>query len=648
MWPIAAALAHTVSLAPVPPGAAAGVPGNTTSDSGGAVGGFVDGGALGAARDIAGPVGRVAEWLATAWPALAVVAAMCALTATVAGVTVARWRAHGAEAARTVQSARGVPGSILAVLATATAAAGAVAWWAWGAAGRVGLTAALGLSTQLLPTSRSSLSSPVFASSSCPGGGSGWVLCAPLTDSGSEPGAGLVGWVARASDWVINQWPVLVIAVGTVAFIATVLTATAAAARCSHRMRDAEQAVWLDVVPPPGPLADGAALAVWRVLAGALARAPYRLIAGPPLLSAELYGDHGEVRAGIWVPPPINPAALADALRRAWPGSAITQNGTGPDWLTHPVTALTLSPTGGRAGVWAPLIDPTTPATRAGTPAADAAQEPLRAVLAALAARGRGEHAAVHLILNRHRPHTSFRDRFRDHDTTTGALGGVLAVAGSALGAVAGWALRCAGRVLLGLLRCLLPGPTRPAHSGGARGARAGSGMVTGLGTGVDAVTDPEHAAAVKARLVKRAHGPHLRVTMRVVVAAGPIRGRARHASTRRVLAARIAAGYDVTLTQPTALRGRWAWLAVADRVATRTPARTGGFYATLPELATLWHLPADPVRWGMPAAPATQRPTGTRVPRLPHHPTSERWNRPPHAGPDRSGWDHRPGGGPR
>jgi hypothetical protein len=501
----------------------------------------------------------------------------------------------------------------------------------------------------------------------CPGGGWGRVLCAPLTDSGNQPGGGLVGWVARSSDWVITQWPVLMIAVGTVAFIVTVLVATAAAAAFSHRTRDAERAVWLEVVPPPGPLADGAALAVWRVLAGALGRAPYRLIAGPPLLSVELYGDHGGVRAGIWVPPPINPAALADALGRAWPGAAITETGAGPDWLTHPVTALTLSPTGGG---WAPLIDPTTTAARAGTPAGDAASEPLRAVLAALAARGRGEHAAVHLILTRHRPHTGFRDRLRDRDTTTtGALGGALAVAGAALGAGAAWALLVVGRAVLGLLECLLPGPTRPARrgtAGSARAGRVGSGMVTGLGTGVDAgvdaVTDPEHAAAVKARLVKRAHGPHLRVTMRIAVTAGPIRYRARRASTRRALAARIAAGYDVTLTQRTALRGRWAWFAVADRVATRTPARTGGFYATLPELATLWHLPADPVRWGMPAAPATQRPTGTRVPRLPHHnpvrrhpgpnthPTRPRdqWNGPPPSGPDRTGWDHRPGGGPR
>jgi hypothetical protein len=503
------------------------------------------------------------------------------------------------------------------------------------------------------PYSWPHLSSGVRLDPECPGGG----LCAPLTGTGSGPGAGLAGWVARASDWVVDQWPVLVIAVGTVVFVVTVLAATAASARCSHRMCDAERAVWLQVVPPPGPLAEGAALAVWRVLAAALGRAPYRLVAGPPSLSVELYGDHGGVRAGIWVPPPINPAALAGALGRAWPGAAITADGTGPDWLSHPVTALGLSPTGGR---WAPLIDPTTPAARAGAPAADAGAEPLRAVLAALAARAPGEHAAVHLILNRHRPHTSFRDRIRDRDTTTGALGGVLAVAGSALGAVAGWALRCAGRALLGLLQCLLSGPTRPAHSGGGRGGRAGSGMITGLGTGVDAgvdaVTDPEHAAAVKARLVKRAHGPHLRATLRVVVAAGPIRGRARHASTRRVLAAQIAAGYDVALTQSTALRGRWAWLAVADRVATRTPARTGGFYATLPELATLWHLPVDPVRWGMPAAPATQRPTGTRVPRLPHHrgpnthPTQsrERGNRPPHSAVDRSGWDHRRGGGPR
>ena len=216
-------------------------------------------------------------------------------------------------------------------------------------------------------------------------------------------------------------------------------------------------------------------------------------------------------------------------------------------------------------------------ATTAGFTARVAREASALATVAALARRGPGEQAVVQLAVTAHRRAPLARG-------TATALGAVL-------------------RAGVELVELLLPGRHHPPRNTAA--ARR-------------LPTDAAKAAAVKATDAKRATRPHLRATLRVAVAAVGVRGPARHRPVRRRLLADVAAGYDLAVTAR--LRTRRVW-AAPGRLAVRAPGR--GFLATLPELAALWHLPAEPGRYGMPEIRSRTRPPGRALPRI-HTPPSQ------------------------
>jgi hypothetical protein len=191
--------------------------------------------------------------------------------------------------------------------------------------------------------------------------------------------------------------------------------------------------------------------------------------------------------------------------------------------------------------------------------------------------------------------------------------------------------------VLLGVLDLFTPGRSSLTPGRGGRGGRATNPDPPGA-------SDPAVVAAGKALDAKRAAGPHLGATLRIAATTPPTRTRTRGGGRRghdggraRAIAVDIAAGYDL-ITTATPLHGRW--IHGGEPVMLRTPAPGGGFVATLPELAALWHLPGEPDRYQLPAAATTQRRPGLTLPRAgpthrgdtpaPRHTGPSRPNRPP------------------
>jgi hypothetical protein len=188
-----------------------------------------------------------------------------------------------------------------------------------------------------------------------------------------------------------------------------------------------------------------------------------------------------------------------------------------------------------------------------------------------------------------------------------GGMGGSLrALAPALLGTLAG----SIALVLLGVLDLVTPGRSSLAPSRRGRGRASTSDPV--------GASDPAVLAARKALDAKRAAGPHLGATLRIAATTPTrtrIRGRGRRGhdddGRARAIAVDIAAGFDLIATA-TPLRGRW--IHGGEPAMLRTPG--GGFVATLPELAALWHLPSEPDRYQLPAAATTQRRPGLSLPR--------------------------------
>jgi hypothetical protein len=449
-----------------------------------------------------------------------------------------------------------------------------------------------------------------------PGGGHAATAIPATTMAATViPAGGVLDWPGQLGGWLACSWPQLAAVTATLVLLAVAGWAVAALARWSVWSADAAGGTWLEITPPPGPAAPAAAVAVWRALAGCLRRAPTHPLGGPAWLAAELCAEAGRLRAGIWVPARIPVAAVREAITGAWPGASIAA-GAGPDWRRWPASVLQLCPTG---GPWAPLIptprtaNPTGPGVGGGP---GEGGEPLRAVFAALAGQAPGQRAIAQLVVTT-RSHQACA-------TTAGAIvGPAVGAAGAVLGRVLGWGVRGGVRMVDELLSPpRTPATTARRHSSSSSAAAAAA-----------AGADPERAARVSAREHKQAHSPQLRAVLRVGVAAGPIRARA-HGRTPGGLrgsrrgarlrhAGSVAAGYDLAVTATT-LRHRWRWGTGPDRLALRLPARPS-FYLTLAEAAVLWHLPADPALYGMPAAPARVRGAAGWLPHLPHHPSTYR-----------------------
>jgi hypothetical protein len=330
----------------------------------------------------------------------------------------------------------------------------------------------------------------------------------------------------------------------------------------------AEQAVWLQIVPPVSAT-PAATYALWQLLATVLPAAR-RFTARPRRLVWEVHATPVGMRCGLWVPAGTNPTAVVRALHRAWPGVRAEQ-----------ATPPTLAPPRPVAGValrstqpdWAPLVeqpDPPPTPRLASSPEVDR----IRAVFDGLAAAGR-----------------------------TG--GGLLQVH-----------VARAARHRVAVLRraCLNPQRVRR-QRGGARlliltleALRAGISAVLDLVTpGTSAsktpsrMTDPVVAEQARQARAKHAAGPHLLVAIRAT-ATGPT------VAAARAAAADITSGYSLLSPHWRPRRLRRAVTAAQSRWVPEA----GMQLVTAAETAALAGLPVEPSAYGLPAA-ASRRLAPTR-----------------------------------
>ncbi|TVT55329.1 hypothetical protein FNH05_09735, partial [Amycolatopsis rhizosphaerae] len=382
----------------------------------------------------------------------------------------------------------------------------------------------------------------------------GSFLCHP-----SSPWA----WLSDTPAWFWRMiqawWPLL--AVAAVAALAAGALLAVAVRRA--RADAAQRASWVEITPPAVMPAEGARK-LWRALAGLLSRARRGGLA-PRHLAVEFVADATGMRAGVWVPPALSAASVAEAVQRCWPGSRATITrtppaATGGESGGH-ATAVHVWP---RGGEWEPLLDATR-AMRTHPGEVDG----LHSALSALAERGDGERACLQLIVS---PARAAR---------RGGAG-----RGRPL-----WA-----RIVLGLVKApfvvfLAVADVLLGHGAPKRPSTANS----------SAAEDPVVAAHRKAIAAKQAHGPHLRATLRLAVCS-PVSRKLR----RRTVNA-IVNGYDLAAPEAS-LRIRPAYRPVG-RLTQRLPgARRDRFLITLDEAAALWHLPDEPAQYGITDATARVR----------------------------------------
>lgn len=166
--------------------------------------------------------------------------------------------------------------------------------------------------------------------------------------------------------------------------------------------------------------------------------------------------------------------------------------------------------------------------------------------------------------------------------------------------------LRLLARLLLDVLDLFLS-----RHSGARSGGQRAASNPNSAANSGQHNEDPVVTAWRRAVAAKRAHGPHLRVTLRVIHCTGTEHGqrqwRGQRGQHRRAVAG-LAGGFDLAapLTTLRLHRVGDGWGTRGTRrtrmlIDQRRPARRRHrFAATITELAGLWHLPAEPTQYGM------------------------------------------------
>ncbi|WIY01832.1 hypothetical protein QRX60_48835 [Amycolatopsis mongoliensis] len=376
---------------------------------------------------------------------------------------------------------------------------------------------------------------------------------------------GFMAWVSHTL-WSLLQawWPLLVIAAACALLAGAVLVRVVR----QRREREMDGARFFEITPPHRLPADGA-VPLWRLLAATLAERSSRT-----RVALELWaeGADGRVRAGLWVPGGAPAHAVGRAVTQAWPGSKLTET-TPPELPRGAVAATELVP---REGPWAPLVDHQHRPERGPVAVED---ESLRAVLESLTDIATdGLFASVQVVVSPARG-TGRRGR--------GAAG---------RRGLAGWL----GLGLRGLLRGALSVVEMFLSSSSSRGSASASRATVEV--------DPVVVARQRAAEAKRKAGPHLRATVRLVVAGTHKVGPARQGShdLAGVLAA-LATDEHVTAR----LRVRRA-VGKVDRYE-----HGRGFIASTRELAALWHLPHQPGSHGLSHPEVPQRRADRALPRL-------------------------------
>jgi hypothetical protein len=330
--------------------------------------------------------------------------------------------------------------------------------------------------------------------------------------------------------------------------------------------RVAEQAVWLEVVPPV-TATPAATLALWRLLA-TLLPAARRWTVHPRRMVWEVHATTAGMRAGLWLPPGANPTAVLRVLRRAWPGVRAEQTAPPKILGEYPAAGVTLR---SAQPDWLPLVDDPEPPRPRRWEYAPPEDDRIRAVFDGLAAAGRtgGGLLQVHVArAPRHRVAMLRRatvDPRRVRRQRGGARLVILALEG----------LRA---LLSGLLDFITPNPPT--------GSRHADPM------------DPVVAEQARQARAKHGQAPHLLVAIRAF-ATGPTTEAARAA------AADITSGYTLLSAH---WRPRRLWQPVAAAHARWVPEGRMQL-ATVAETAALAGLPAEPSAYGLPAAPSRRLP---------------------------------------
>ena len=331
----------------------------------------------------------------------------------------------------------------------------------------------------------------------------------------------------------------------------------------------AAQARWLQITPPV-TATPAATLGLWRLLATALP-APRRFALRAARLVWEVVADPYGTRAGLWLPPGINPTAVARLLQRGWPGVRAEQTTPPAVPTVGAVAALAVWPT---QPEWLPLVEDATPTARPGPDAAAPQDDRMRAVYDGLASAGRtgGGLLQIHVSRAPTRRLRVLRRAMTNPDRARRARG-----AARAVGLLAE-ALRAG---ILGVLTLITPGPAP---------RRTPPGRV-----------DPYTAELARQARAKFADAPHLLVAVHAVTT-GPTKAAARAA------AADITSGFGLLSAHFTRRRIRRGAIAAAQRWVPENRMSL----ASVAETAALAGLPAEPAAYGLPAA-ASRRRTPTR-----------------------------------
>ena len=333
-------------------------------------------------------------------------------------------------------------------------------------------------------------------------------------------------------------------------------------------------AQWVGISCPPEVSPYGSA-ALWRLVAPRLGCG--RVLRRRRTVAWELRATPAGVRAAVWVPPGVPAAAVAAAVGDAWPGAQAGTRAAG-DVPAAPVparvTAVRLRPS---VPGWLPVGPVDRPHRQRALPEE---ADLLRVVFAALSGCRSAEVSAGVQIL--------VRPARRRHARRSAA------------------ALR--------RLRGLRGLPRRPWLA--RRAPLALFDLVTGAEVAVPRraviypqIADPLGPARLHALAAKAAAGPHFDVAVRILASGGSRAG-------RRALVRAVAAGFGLVTGDapvPADLAARRLWRP-ARQLRTRCAPRRHWFTASLPEVAALAGLPAQPARYGLVIAAARRFPPPPEV----------------------------------
>ncbi|GAA4469743.1 hypothetical protein [Phytohabitans houttuyneae] len=363
---------------------------------------------------------------------------------------------------------------------------------------------------------------------------------------------------------VWDRWPLLLLAV---AALLGVRLGWAVWRRRVWRVH-AARARWLQITPPV-TATPAATVGLWRLLATALP-APGRWSWRPARLVWEVVADPDGMRAGLWLPPGINPTAVVRLLQRGWPGVRAEQTAPPRTPTGKQVVALRLVPTQPQ---WLPLVGDAAPPVRRGIDAGAPEDDRLRAVYDGLASAGRTGGGLLQVHISRAPAHRIrvLRHAMTNPDRARHRPRGAAARAAGLLAR----ALRVGTLTVLDLIT---PGPATPKSPSGT-------------------TTDPYTAELARQARAKFADAPHLLVAVHAI-ATGPTKAAARAA------AADITSGFGLLSPHFTRRRMRRGAVTAAERW---VPAKRMSL-ACVTEAAALAGLPAEPAAYGLPGAASRRR----------------------------------------